>query len=368
MRSDSSPTHALGPRRMDLARTSDLDEAEYERFLDGFATHPGTALAYHYPFYLRFLVGSAFPGAAVRFVAARDARGHVIGVMPALHVRTPRINVWLSLAYFGPNAGALVPDGADKDADGVACALVKGADADARERECGSLTMYTPLAASPAPYRAALGGVDFDVDRTSQWLTIPDDPDASPWPAKMRYYVRHAASRGVKVREIASDADLAALWDLYRERCEKQSIPVKPLAHIRTLFQTAGRHGVFLVAELDGRVIAGLICLIGGGVLSYYMPCARADVRALRPALALLDRAVAIGRAAGCRRLNFEASPAVGDSVYQFKAECGGVPVPFHVLVKLLRRDALDEYRALTPAGLRREAPNAFIVPFDAIS
>jgi hypothetical protein len=351
---------------MDLARTSDIDETDYERFLDGFSARPGSALAYHYPFYLRFLSHTAYPGATPRFVVSRNARGDLDGVVPALHLKTPRVNVWLSLAYFGPNAGALVPTGPDDD--GTACALVGGAEVDAREAGCSSLTMYTPLDASLAPYRTALNGVDFEVGRVSQWLAIPQDPDASPWPAKVRYYVRHALSRGVTVREMATDDELAVIWTLYRERCDAQSIPVKPLEHLRTLFHTAGRHGVFLVAELDGRIVAGLICFLGGGVISYYLPVARPGLRGLRPALALLDRAVAIGRAAGCRRLNFEASPAVDDPVYQFKAECGGVPVAFHVLVKLLRPTALDEYRALTPDGLRREAPQAFIVPFSAIA
>ncbi|MBI3402929.1 MAG: GNAT family N-acetyltransferase [Acidobacteria bacterium] len=351
---------------MNLTRTSDIDETEYERFLDGFASQPGAALAYHYPFYLRFLTDIVYPGALLRFVAIRDARGDLAGVVPALHLKTSRVNVWLSLAYFGPNAGALVLMGPGSDA--TTCALLRGAEADARDADCGSLTIYTPLAASLAPYRAALNGVDFEVGRVSQWLAIPDDPDASPWPAKVRYYVRHALSRGVTVRDIANDDELATVWALYHERCEVQSIPVKPFEHLRALFRTAGRHGIFLVAELDGRIVAGLICFLGGGVISYYLPVARPGLGGVRPTLALLDRAVTISRAAGCRRLNFEASPAVDDPVYQFKAECGGEPVPFHVLVKLLRPTALDEYRALTPDGLRAEVPQAFIVPFGALA
>lgn len=353
---------------MEPARTSDIDAAEYERFLDGFSARPGAALAYHYPFYLRFLTNTVYSGAERRFVVTRDARGGLSGVVPAVHVRTPRVDAWLSLAYYGPNAGALVRDGDATSVAATTCALARGSLADARDAGCASLTLYTPLGAPTEPYRAAWGGVDFDVPRASQWLTIPEDADASPWPAKVRYYVRHALSRGVTVRDMAGDDELALVWEMYRERCEKQSIPVKPLAHLRALFRAAGRHGIFLVAELDGRIIAGLICFMGGGVISYYLPVARPEMRGLRPALALLDRGVAIGRAAGCRRLNFEASPAVDDPVYQFKAECGGEPVPFHVLVKLLRPTALDEYRALGAGGISAEVPNAFIVPFEALT
>jgi hypothetical protein len=360
------PDGLLGSR-MDLDRTSEVDETEHERFLDGFAGRPGAALAYHYPFYLRFLADTVYPGSTLRFVTSRDSDGRLIGLLPAVNVRTPRLNVWLSLAYFGPNAGALVPFTGNADAAAVTCALVRAGATDARDRDCGSMTLYTPLAAEAAPYTAALGGVDFTVARLSQCLTIPDDSGGSPWPAKVRYYVRRAAARGVVVRPVANEAELDVLWDLYRQRSEARAIPVKPREHIRALFRSAGDHGVFLVAEHDGRIIAGLICFLGGGVLSYYLPCARADAGALRPALLLLDRAVAIGRAAGCRLLNFEASPGGDSRVYQFKAECGGEPVPFNVLVKLLRPGVLDEYRELTPAGIAREVPQAFVVPFDVL-
>src|SRR3954454_21094827 len=97
---------------MNLARSSDLDDAEYERFLDGFVAQPGSALAYHYPFYMRFLAETAYPGSERRFVTARDAAGALVGVLPGVHVRTPRISAWLSLAYFGPNGGAVVRDAA----------------------------------------------------------------------------------------------------------------------------------------------------------------------------------------------------------------------------------------------------------------
>jgi len=341
---------------MDLDRTSEIDEAEQSRFLDGFASSPGAALAYHYPFYLQFLTGTAYPGSTARFAVARDDQGRIIGLLPAIHVRTPQLQVSLSLAYFGPNGGALVP-GDTPDRAGLVRALVAAAAEDARERGCGSMTIYTALGDAIAPYEEALGGVDFHVPRTSQWLVIADDPDASPWPAKLRYYVRRAAARGVTARPMADEVELALVWEMYRERSLERGIPVKPLEHLRALFRSAGDRGLFLVAEQDGRIIAGLICLIGGGVISYYLPIAHPSAHALRPGLLPLDAAVALGRARGCRRLNFEASPSVDSPVYQFKAECGGVPVSYDVVVKLLRPGVLDEYRALTPSGVARAGP-----------
>src|SRR5205823_4151604 len=82
--------------------------------------------------------------------------------------------------------------------------------------------------------------------------------------------------------------------------------------------------------------------------------------RPLQPGLLLLDEAVTRARAVGCALLNFESSPGVDSSVYQFKARCGGQPVSYQVFVALLAPQALGEYRNLGADGLRREAPNAF--------
>jgi hypothetical protein len=66
--------------------------------------------------------------------------------------------------------------------------------------------------------------------------------------------------------------------------------------------------------------------------------------------------------------LNFEGSPGAESSVYRFKARSGGQPVPYRVLVKLLRPGVINDYRALTKDGLRREAPHAFVIPFEALA
>lgn len=349
---------------MNVTCTSTLDSAEYEAFLDSFAATPGTALAYHYPFYLKFLGEAVYPGSALRFVAARDDRGRLVGVLPGLHVRRANVDVWLSLAYFGPNAGALVPD----HDPAIVRALVDGARVDATDLGCGSMTVYTPLNARVEVYRAALQGIDFEVVRTGQFMRLPDDPDASPWPRKVRYDIRHASALGVTVRSVQDRADLDTLWEIYRENCDATGIPLKPRAHVQYLLERAEAHGCFLIAEHERQIVAGLVCLFGGGVVSFYLPCTRPEARRLQPGLLLLDQAVARGREQGCRLLNFEASPRVNGSVEQFKARCGGIPVSYHVLVKLLRPGVLDRYRALPVEELTREVPYAFVVPFDALA
>lgn len=353
---------------MNLACTSEIDETEYERFLDGFAWQPGAALAYHYPFYMRFLSDVAYPGSTRRFVTARNAEGALTGVLPALHVKTASVSAWMSLAYFGPNGGALVRDASTPEGAAAVRALVADAKLDAQARGCRSMTMYTPLNARAEDYRAGFGRPDFEIERVSQVLSLSEDAGQAPWPRKVRYDVRRAAALGVTVRPIATQEELDTVWRIYRGNCEGADIPLKALEHVRCLYRTAASHGLFLLAEHGGAIVAGLIGLIGGGVLSYYLPCTRAEARPMQPGLLLLDDAVTRARAAGCRLLNFESSPGVDSSVYQFKERCGGVPVPYRVFVALLAPQALDEYKTLAADGLRREAPHAFIVPFTALA
>ena len=353
---------------MEAVTAGNVDEAEYVGFLDGFGARRGAALAYHYPFYLRFLADIVYPGSRLRFVSARDPSGVLMGMMPALHVRTRHLNVWLSLAYFGPNGGALVRDAGVVPEPAVVTALTRAATVDACGLGCGSMTIYTPLGADAAPYREGLGGADFDVRRTAQVMPIPADAGQSPWPRKVRYDIRRAAAMGVSVRPMGHEGDLEAVWSIYRDTCQDLGIPVKPLDHLRCLYRTARERGVFLAAEHEGEIVGGLVAFVGGGVLSYYLPCTRPDKRPLQPGLALLDRAVAGARGAGGRLLNFEGSPGVDSSVFRFKERCGGQPVDYRVLVKLLRPGVLEGYRALSCEGLTREAPQAFIVPFEALA
>jgi hypothetical protein len=359
---------ASSPRQIAITRSTDADQAEYVRFLDGFAANPGAALGYHYPFYLRLLSEHVYRAATPRVLLARDPAGAIAGAMPAVHLRAPDFSVWVSLPYFGPNAGAIVPNAGTPEGDAIVEALLAAAVDDARACGADSMTVYTPLAAPPDAYRAALGDPDFEVGRVSQCLPLPADPNESPWPRKVRYDIRRAASLGVTARPIANDAELDCVWNIYEQHSLSAGIPVKPRSYISRMYHTADANALFLAAEHDGRIIGGLICLMGGGVLSYYLPCMLTEARPLQPGLLLLDRAVAMARSAGCRLLNFEASVKVEDSVYKFKARCGGTPVSYRVFVKMIAPGALDRYRALGPRRLSEQLTQAFVVPFSALT
>jgi hypothetical protein len=348
-----------------------LDEPEYLAFLEQFKERPGVALSYHYPYYLRFLSRQAYPGSSIRMVHSRDGEGRLTGVLPALHLRNDSLNVWLSLAYYGPNAGALT----SQDDPETVLSLLEGALRDAEDLNCDSMAVYSPLWADPDLYLQGLASPDFTLERRSQALDLNSyerietdgETVGSVWPKKVRYDIRRAQRNGVMVRKIESEQELERVWEIYSEHSLEVGIPVKPFDHLLALYNDAGDAGIFLCSEHEQQIVAGLVCLMGGGVLSYYLPCTRREARHLQPGLLLLDRAVDLAVSSGCRLLNFESSPGDESPTYQFKSRSGGVPIPYYVFVKLLRPDALTRYRQLGRNILKVAAPQAFIIPFEAL-
>ena len=338
-----------------------IDDAEYEAFLNALQADPGIVLGYHFPFYLRFLRDHVYPGSELRIVCARDEDGRLAGVMPGLHVRCGDMGVWLSLPYFGPNAGAL----ADGENMGTIEALALAARGDADACGCDSLTICTPIAAPTQPYRKALGDDVIEQSRVTQVLAFSDDARESPWPRRVRSDLRRASRLNVEVEPVQSLEETRVLWDIYEENCRETGTPLKPWPHLARLYETAGEHGLFLVARCDSDIIAGLICFSGGRAVSYYLPCTRRSARPLQPGLALLDAALAYGRRRKCSLLNFEASPGLGSSVYRFKARCGGVDARYTVFVKLLKPQTMQRLRAIGRDGLIERFPYAFIIPYD---
>jgi len=340
----------------DMAAVAD----EYVHFLDCFAAQPGIALAYHYPFYLRFLTEVAIPGAELRLLIARNREGHIEGALPGLLITSSDIRIWASLAYFGPNGGALT----HPDHDETAVLLLKAARADAMATRCLSMTVYTAVGVDLDLYRRGLGGPDYEIERVSQVVALSEDVSQSPWPKKVRYDIRKAKASGLQVRTAETIADLDALWQIYLENCESAGIPLKPRAHIHELYKRSGEHRICLVAELDGVIVAGIVCLIGGGVVSYYMPCSKPEVRSFQPGLFLLDQAVSHARFQGCRLLNFEASPDRAGGVFRFKARCGGKEQAYAVLVKYLIPEAPDILAEIGESGIKQAFPYVFVTPF----
>jgi len=149
---------------------------------------------------------------------------------------------------------------------------------------------------------------------------------------KTRYNVRLAERRGVNVHP-ASDADLDAVYDLYRQTAIRDGFIVRPRSYYRELWGSLRGAGMaeVLVAEHEGRLLGGLVVVAYGRTAWYLHGASSDDGRNLMPTYLLQWRAIQWARARGCTTYDMWGAPDSEDEsdpmygVLRFKLGFGGV-------------------------------------------
>lgn len=355
----TSPELSDSSDHLEVIRLRYGDEPEYIDFLDRLGRSNASVLAYHYPFYRDMLVDLGV-GDPLYLVAWRGAE--MVGVLPGFSRESEAGAAYCSLPFFGPNAGALC--GADEEGPSIQRALLEGAiDWITRRDDPLSASFYTPFLADDfEAYDVTLPDAVM-VEKTTQYLDLHE----ARWSGKILYDLRKARKAGVEVVSEPSPEHLDEFFRIYRENCRHQGIPCKPKAAFYRLVGGAGnkdRVGCY-VATQDGRVIAGLIVLLGPQTLSYYLPATREDSRTLQPGSLLIDRAVNDARECGIRYWNWEASPSPTSGVHKFKRKWGSAESRYRVYATAFK--SLDRLRQIGVETLVREYPYFFVYPFDAL-
>jgi len=166
-------------------------------------------------------------------------------------------------------------------------------------------------------------------------------------PALLRK-VRKARDAGVTVRRADSDDDWQAYDAVYRASLARWGERATA-AHPRSLFQALARRGspeiALWLAEHEGRVIAGALCLQARSHAVYWHGAALAEDFPLRPVNLLLHEAIRHACERGCCWFDF--NPSAGQQgVIAFKRSLGGKPRPAPLItVEGARRAALRSLR-----------------------
>lgn len=159
-----------------------------------------------------------------------------------------------------------------------------------------------------------------------------------------------SAKRGVVVRDLIEEADLASCHRLLEERDRGYGQPGKyPLAFFQKLWRDLaplGRARIGL-ATIDSRIIGFTADLAYGDTVTYWDGATMPEHRSLRPADALIRATIDWGLGKGCRWLNLGGSPPGADGLVRFKENWGGQERSYPVYTKQARW-----FRAM--AGLRR--------------
>ncbi|MCX7707394.1 MAG: peptidoglycan bridge formation glycyltransferase FemA/FemB family protein [Anaerolineae bacterium] len=166
-------------------------------------------------------------------------------------------------------------------------------------------------------------------------LTRDEDALLAAMKPKWRYNIRLAERRGVVVRD-GTAADLPVFYAMYGETGLRDGFLVRPYEYYRAIWERfmAERLAHLLLAEVEGRPVAGLILFRFGPTAWYFYGASTAHSRELMPNHALQWAAMRWAKAAGCTRYDWWGAPDVLDEadpmwgVYRFKQGFGGEFVP----------------------------------------
>jgi peptidoglycan pentaglycine glycine transferase (the first glycine) len=119
---------------------------------------------------------------------------------------------------------------------------------------------------------------------------------------KTRYNIRLAGRKGVTVRR-GDEADLPAFYDLMEVTAERDGFGIHSRAYYETahwLFVPSGQ-GCLLLAEYEGRLLAGLVAFAMGDMACYMYGASSNEGRNLMPTYLLQWEAMLWAKEQGCR-------------------------------------------------------------------
>ncbi len=223
----------------DIISRSTISAAEYTAFL---ARHP-PATPYHLPAWSRVL-RDTYGYADASLVATRA--GAMVGVLPLARLRG-----WLKGARLvGLPYSHYVPLLADDD--DARAALLNAALDHLRETNAAYLELRTPDA--PPGGEAVVQNHISELDLTPGAEAVLADISSSK-----RRNIRAAEKAGLHLRDGLNAANCRAFYDLVQTTRRRQGVPVYPRGFFETLAAELGEAAHLLLAEHEGRVVAGLL-------------------------------------------------------------------------------------------------------------
>ncbi len=167
-------------------------------------------------------------------------------------------------------------------------------------------------------------------------LTPAEDALLAAMKPKWRYNIRLAERRGVTIRQ-GRAADLPTFYAMYVETGARDGFLVRPYGYYRTIWERFLNEGLghLLLAEVEGRPIAGLFLFRFGPTAWYFYGASTGQSRELMPNHALQWAALRWAKAAGCTWYDWWGAPDVLDErdplwgVYRFKQGFGGAFTPW---------------------------------------
>jgi SAM-dependent methyltransferase len=281
------------------------------------------ALVFHHPAWLRALCSAQ--GYEPLVLGHHDATGALDGVLPLVARRGWITGRRLVSLPHTPVAG---PIAANRE---TAVALFSAALEHARERG-----VRLELKTGNGVLDEACAGIRRIPWSTTFVLELPDNGDDIRFGTgrnhrRLAWRVRKAEREGVKLRDADSEADLRRWYDLYLEAMRVHAVPPRPLRFFLALWSGLRPAGLLrlVLAERDGRLLAGSIFLLFGSTMSYAFNGRRADGAASSNDL-IQWHAIHEAVRAGFHRYDLGEVERGNPGLAQFKAKWGAASEPLY--------------------------------------
>jgi FemAB-related protein (PEP-CTERM system-associated) len=302
-------------------------------------------------------------GYSVIPLTATDATGQVTGFLPLCSLSGPLRGRRLVALPFSDQCPLLATDSASADS------VVDDAILVAQRQQARYLELRTGVSEALSR-RSDLSQSDLYV----RWLApLARDP-AEPWSMlrkPVQRQVRKARRLGVQVRVATRREEMARFYDLHlRTRTKKHGMPTQPARFFLMLWDAFAATGALqlLLAETQGRVIAGAILLAFGDTVRYAYAASHEDYLQLAPNNLIVWEAINWGCAHGFTTLDLGRTARDNRGLMEFKRGWGATEVPLtyyyypHTAGLAATSERSWKYRALTGCWRRLPLPVAKVL------
>jgi hypothetical protein len=162
------------------------------------------------------------------------------------------------------------------------------------------------------------------------------------WEASLNTDARRATKQsrkaGVRTRLAESRQDVLEFHRLYALTMERRAALARycfPPEYFLAFFDTMSDNAFFVVAELEGRMVAGGLYFHDANDVYWHLSAADMDAQRARPVNAYHFHAIQWGVDAGKKRLLCGGGYAAGDGVFRFKASFSPLRAQFRVYKRI---------------------------------
>lgn len=204
-----------------------------------------------------------------------------------------------------------------------------------------------------------------------RWLiSLASDPDIV-WTnlrKPIQRQVKKSQKLGVRVRVAQQREDMAQYYRLHLQtRCKKLGMPAQPQRYFYKLWDTFAASGSvqLLLAEYQGKIIAGMILLASGATIKYSYGASDEQYLNLAPNDLLMWTAIKLGCMQGYQTFDLGRTACDNEGLMEFKRRWGAImePLPYYYYPHLTGLASTAEsslkFRLLTSCWRRLPLPVA---------